>query len=108
MAINEKVLSWNGYDVVTSLSFWAGVEEDLNGIWIGATGGECARFHIDPPSPTATVDDIINDINHHREDIAEWIEDHGGPEQGSPAGAVLATLALIIIGLIIAENVVFG
>ncbi|SFS72926.1 hypothetical protein [Halostagnicola kamekurae] len=105
VSVTHKVLGWDGFDVVSTLSFWAGVEEDLNGVWVGTPDGECARFHIDPPSPTAAVDDIVDEINDVKGDILDWIDEQGGPSRGSIGSEIIGVLLLIVIAIIIADGV---
>ncbi|WP_139210801.1 hypothetical protein [Natrinema salaciae] len=99
--IQKEVLGLGGWDVETDIQMWVGVEEDLNGVWFGAPDGECARYQIDPPDPTAAVDDIVDSLNQAGDDAAEWIDDHGGPNKGTHANDFLVLVVLLIIALII-------
>lgn len=110
VAYAKKKYTLNGLEVTASLSIWAGVETDLSAIWLGESQGNCARIQIDPPSPTAAIDDIVNDLQRYQGDISEWIDDVGGPSRGTTGNEVLVALVLIVIAIAIAAppSGVFG
>lgn len=97
----KKEVTLDGLEVVTSLSFWVGIETDLGAIWIGESMGKCTRIPIDPPSPTAAVDDLVNEIQNYSGEISKMIEDHTGLNRGSTGNMVLSRLLLIVVALLI-------
>ncbi|WP_161606906.1 hypothetical protein [Natronolimnohabitans innermongolicus] len=97
---SEEVITWNGVETRTSVSFWIGIEENLNAIWVGDSMGNCARIFADPPSPSASIDDTVDHLGSYTDDVAEQIDDLGGPSEGSTGNDVLIPLAIIVIAIL--------
>lgn len=99
----KKSYTWHGLEVQTKISYWVGVEEGLTAVWVGeSTSEQCARFPIDPPSPTATVADLKDSMDHLYDDIARALDDMGGPSRHSTGGEVLYGLIFIVVVIILA------
>lgn len=97
---SEKVVTWGGLETRSSVSFWIGIEEDLQAIWVGDSMHNCARIPVDPPSPTASIDDTIDHLGSYKDDIAEEIDDLGGPSEGSTGNTVLIPLAIVAAAIL--------
>lgn len=100
----KKKYTWQGLEVVASQSVWFGVEMDLGAVWVGeSTSNQCARIPINnPPSPTAAIDDIVDEISSIKTDLLWDIHDWGGPHPHSTGGEVLGALILVAIAIAIA------
>jgi len=97
----KKAVTLDGLEVVTSLSFWVGLETDLSAIWIGESMGTCTRIPIDPPSPTAAVDDIVDGLQNYFGDVSKIIEDLTGLNRGTTGNYVLVMLVLAVFAIIL-------
>lgn len=97
----KKKYTWQGLEVVASQSVWFGVEMDLGAVWVGeSTSEQCVRIPINnPPSPTATIHDIVDEISHIKNDLLRNIHDWGGPHPNSTGGEVLGALILVAIAI---------
>jgi hypothetical protein len=78
----KKILNGN---VVAKFSVWVGVETDLSAIWVGGVG-PCARFPIDPPSVSPTIDpsnipledlqEVMDDAQSYASNALEYFRDY--------------------------------
>lgn len=94
----EKEYTWSGLEVTASISFWAGVEQGLSAIWVGAEEN-CARIPIEPPDASGSIDDIVDDLIEYKNDVMWQIHDLGGPHPNSTGGEVLAVLVIAAIAI---------
>lgn len=97
----KKSVTLHGLEVVTSLSFWVGLETDLSAIWIGESMGTCTRIPIDPPSPTAAVDDVVDELQNYSGEMSKIIEYLTGLNRGSTGNYVLVMLVLAVLTVIV-------
>lgn len=91
-------------DTITlSLDYWVGVETNFDAIWIGVDGGGCERIPIfNPPSPTWSIDDIVEYLSDKKDQIANAVSNihWEAPDTGSPL-ELLVLIILIIIAIIV-------
>ncbi|WP_152421209.1 hypothetical protein [Natronolimnohabitans innermongolicus] len=101
-SISEEELTLTGYDTISTYSLWVGIEENINAIWLGDSAQNCTRIPVgDPPNPTESVDDLVDDLRSYQSDVANAVEDLGGPERGSTGSDIIVIILLVIIAIII-------
>lgn len=96
----EKELTLSGTEVVASSSVWVGIEENLSAIWVGDPVGNCTRIYANPPSPTATIDEIINHLQSFSHRISSALDNLGGPNTGTTGSSVYTALVIIALAIL--------
>lgn len=89
----------------TELEMWVGVENatSFSAIWIGVDGGECTQIRLyDPPSPTATIDDIVDWLSDKQDAIGDAISDvhWETPSAGEVALSIFVAIVMIIYAIL--------